>query len=500
MERRLLLGGLLALAAAPAAASLPPSPEGARTMAASPEAMRRLAGRLLRLEEDGLDPAWYGFDAAQAQDPYAIAETAGRALTDLVQGRVRQLPGRVDLRRDADAQALAGWFDRIAAAAEPAAILDAAARETPDAAPLRAALAQARARAEAGPWGQVPAGDGRVLEPGRSDSARVPALRARLAATDADFARNPGDGPLYDDRLVAALRRFQTAAGLEPDGRVGPATLAALNQTPQQRVDQLRVALDMRRAAAAAPRDRHVEVNVPDFRLLVREEGQVLMDMPVIVGRPDRATPMIVTRLTSVQFNPPWGVPRRNATQDLLPRLRRDPQAVAQQGFRIFQRVGGEVVEINPMSVNWHAVTPDRFPFFIRQDPGEANALGRLKFNMPNGDDIFLHDTPDRRLFQRASRAFSSGCIRLSRPMDLLLLLLQDNPGWDEARVGRALDGGQTSVTAFRRQLPLRLHYDTVVVEGGRVRVRQDLYGLDAAYARAMAVARPPGVPMASRA
>lgn len=504
MERRLLLGGLAALIAGPAAATnrpivTPMAPsEGTRTLAASPEALRRLGERLLRLDEDGLSPGWYGLDAVRAQDPHAVANAAAGALTDLVQGRVTQLPGRVDLRRSTDPAALAAWFERIAAAEEPAAVIDAAAHRAPGILPLKSALAAARLRAETG-WGRVPRGNGRVLETGRSDAVRVPALRARLAATDPVFAADPGDGDLFDTRLADAVRRFQAQAGLEADGRVGGATMAALNRTPQELVDQLRVALDMRRAEAPAPRDRHVDVNIPDFRLAVIEEGRTLMDMIVIVGRPDRATPMITTRLTSVQFNPPWGVPQRNAAQDLLPRLRRDPQAVAQRGFRIFQRVGGETVEIDPMSVDWHAIRPDRFPYFIRQDAGDANALGRLKFIMPNRDDIFLHDTPDRHLFRMADRAFSSGCIRLDRPMDLLLLLLSGNGGWDQARADRVLDSRQTIVIALRRALPIRLHYDTVMVRGNEVRIRQDIYGLDAAYARAMATPVREGVPLASR-
>lgn len=509
MERRLLLTGLTALAATPAlAANRPPvgrPPVGgaalppdavARTLSASPAAMMRLGQRLMRLHEDGFDPTWYGLGADTSQDMFAIADAAGRALTDLVQGRVTSLPDRADLLRDRNPAALAAWFERIIQSAEPAEVIEAAAMRAPGMVPLKAALAAARLRAEMG-LPEVPTGNGRVLNPGRSDELRIPALRARLAAEDPEFAADPGEGALYDPNLLAAVRRFQRAAGLEPDGLVGPATMAALRRTPRDLVSQFRVAMDMRRAAPPPPSERHVDVNIPDFRLVVNEGGRTIMDMIVIVGRPDRATPMITTRMTAVQFNPPWGVPQRNASQDLLPRLRRDSQAVIQQGFRIFQRVGGETVELDPMSVDWHSINPQRFPFFIRQDAGDANALGRLKFIMPNGDDIFLHDTPDRHLFRRVDRAYSSGCIRLNRPMDMLMLLLEDNPGWTQARADRVLESRQTIVTSLRRPLPIRLHYDTVVVQGNEVRVRQDIYGLDRAYARAMEArdARP----MASR-
>jgi murein L,D-transpeptidase YcbB/YkuD len=253
-------------------------------------------------------------------------------------------------------------------------------------------------------------------------------------------------------------------------------------------VDQLRVALDMRRAAVAETGDRRIEVNVPDYRLQVLEDGREILGMAVIVGRRDRQTPMLRVRMTAIQFNPPWGVPERNAREDLLPRLRRNPQEVMERGFRVFQFVGGERVEVDPRTVDWSQYNAQRFPFVIRQDAGDANALGRIKFIMPNGDDIFMHDTPDRHLFRRPDRAFSSGCIRLSQPAELMSLLLEGTPGWDVARAQRAIDSRVTSAVSLRRPLPTLLRYQTVAVEqGGGVRIRPDIYDLDAAYARAMA-------------
>lgn len=490
MDRRAFLAAIGALAAAPGTGRAQPRP-----VSAGPEAIARLGQRLLRLEEDGLDPRWYDLHAGNAADPAAVLRATGLALTDLLHGRGGVPAGRVDLRRDPAAHPLAPWVTQIAEAAEPAEVLDRAALSAPDAAVLKAALAVARARGER-PWPTVPTAGG-TLEPGAFDS-RIPALRARLAATDPQLAARPGAGQEYDAALVAAVRRFQQAQGLDADGRVGNATFAALNRNPQASVQQLRVALDMRRGLAPIPPERRVEVNIPDFRLLVQEGERTLMDMIVVVGRPARATPMITTRLTSVQFNPPWGVPHRLAKEDMLPRLRRDPQAMAQRGFRIFRRIDGELVEIDPTTVDWRAIHPDRFPFIIRQDAGDANALGRLKFIMPNGDDIFLHDTPDRQYFRRVERAFSSGCIRLDRPMEFLMLLLDGQPGWDQPRVDRVLASRATSVVALRRPLPIRLHYNTVTVAGTEIRARQDIYGLDEAYARAME-ARANRVPVAQR-
>jgi murein L,D-transpeptidase YcbB/YkuD len=468
-------------------------------MTASSEALRRLAERLSRIEEDGLDPGWYGLNPQSLQDPAAIARGAGLVLTDLVQGRVPSLPGRMDLQHEASATTLSEWMRRIAESAEPAEVLDRASLPTRETATLKAALADARARALTG-WPGFLVG-GRTLEPGALDEARVNALRARLVATDPVLAADPGSGPVYDEKLQAAVRRFQAAVGTDTDGRIGRTTMLALNRSAQSVVRQLRVAMDMRRGAPARPRDRRVEVNIPDYRLKVFEDGRILMDMAVVVGSVARQTPMIQARLTAVQFNPPWGVPARNAKEDLLPRLRRDAAAVRARGFRIYQRTDGELTEVDPTTVDWSTVNANQFPYFIRQDAGDASALGRLKFIMPNRDDIYMHDTPDRQYFRVADRARSSGCIRLEKPREFLMLLLEGTPGWDRPRVDRILAGTNTSVSPIHRQLPVRLHYSTVTVEGSEVRVRQDIYGLDAAYARAMeGRRRAPGIPMAAAA
>jgi murein L,D-transpeptidase YcbB/YkuD len=474
MDRRQFVASLAAFGAVAGRARA----QGPRGMAASSEAMGRLLQRLARLDEDGLDPRWY--EVAPGMGEAAVARAAGLAIADLVQGRAAIPASRVDLRRDAAAHPLGPWLQRLAETAEPALLLDRASLLHPDAPALRAALARLRAMPASAP---VPTAGG-TIEPGMVDPLRVPALRARLLVHDPVLAAAPGDGETYDEVLQAAVRRFQATAGLEADGRIGAATFAALNRSPEAAARQLRVALDMRRGMAAVPTERRVEVNVPDFRLVVVEGARTLLDMAVVVGRPSRATPMIATRLTAVQFNPPWGVPQRLAREDLLPRLRRDPASVQARGFRIFTTVEGERVEVDPMSVDWRSVSAERFPYVIRQDAGDSNALGRLKFIMPNGDDIYLHDTPDRAYFRRSDRAQSSGCIRLERPMDFLYLVTEGT--LERSASERMLASRVTSVTPLRRALPVRLHYATVSVEGTEARVRQDIYGLDEAYARSM--------------
>ena len=467
----------------------------AQDLAAEGQGLDRLAGRLRRLDEDGLDPAAYAVPADG--DRAALGRAAGAALADLLHGRVKDLPGRADLRRDTGRTPLGPWLAELAAAPDPAAVIDRAALLPPDAAPLKAALARAKALAAGGGWERIPGGaPAETIEPGVHDPLRVPPLRARLAATDPTVQR--GDSPIYDAALQDAVRRFQATLGLEADGRVGRITLAALNRPPEASLRQLRVALDMRRGMAPPPAERRIEVNVPHGVLQVMDGDRAVLEMAVIVGRPARATPMMRVRLNAVQFNPPWGVPERNAKEDLLPRFRRDPRAMMEKGFRVYGMVDGQRVEIDATSIDWSSVSPTRFPYFIRQNAGDNNALGRIKFIMPNTEDIFMHDTPDRYLFRRPDRAFSSGCIRLEKPMELLDIVMEGMGGWDRGRVARVLDSRQTSSASLARTFPVRLHYTSVVVQGGEVRMRSDIYGLDEAYARALDAGAPGRARLAS--
>jgi murein L,D-transpeptidase YcbB/YkuD len=466
---------VLGAASAGLSASLPPC-----ASAASRTAQEGLARRLEVLAEDGFDPRHYDLPGA------ALMSRAEAALRDLVLGRVAALPGRVDIRRDAARADFPAWRDRFYASADPASVLDQAAALHPDAAPIKAELARLRAIAARGGWPAIEGNLASTLEPGSHDAARVAQLRARLAVLDPEVLRGvAAESPSYDARLEAAVRRFQAAEGLEADGRIGRLTWAALNAPVEARIGQLRVALDMRRGLAAPP-ERRIEVNIPHFRLKLTDAGRLVQDMVVVVGRVDRQTPTLDVRLVAVQFNPPWGVPDRNAREDLLPRFRREPGRMQALGYRLYQRIDGELTEIDATTVDFSAYSKDRFPFIIRQDPGEANALGRIKFVMPNRDDIFMHDTPDRHLFRRPERAFSSGCIRLERPMDLLAEAFNGMPAWNQERIDRALEGGVTQGVSLTRAIPVRLHYDTVMVEAGSVVMRRDIYGLDAAYLRAL--------------
>ncbi|MDW8399766.1 MAG: L,D-transpeptidase family protein [Acetobacteraceae bacterium] len=489
MFRRDLLARAAALPLVALGAGLPGAGRATASgaFAAGSGAVERLRRKLEALAAEGLitprPAAAEAMTAAFGAPSAGLWRAAAEALAELLHGALPSPPQRPDVRRDVAAVPLEPWLARLSAAAEPAEVLEAAIALDPWAAPLRAEMGRLRARQAAGGWPGFPRGAN--LEPGQRDP-RVPALRARLAAEDPAVASLPDSGTLYDRPLVEAVRRWQAANFLEPDGRIGRMTQKALDEPVEQRIAQCIATLDMRRAAARPGPERLVEVNLPAFWLTVTEGGRRLLEMAVIVGRPDRPTPLLDVRMTAIQFNPPWGVPERNARQDLLPRFRRDPVAMRERGFRLFRVVNGERVEVDPTEVDWSRITDRNFPFVVRQDAGDANALGRIKFVMPNSEAIFMHDTPDRHLFRTVDRAYSSGCIRLSRPMEFLDLLIEGLAGWDRARAERSIASGVTSTIGIRTPPRVLLSYRTTEVAEGRVRMRPDFYDLDLAYVQAM--------------
>jgi L,D-transpeptidase YcbB len=437
-----------------------------------PAVAQRLAPVLAAAAEHGLDPAHY----PTGSDATGMARAVAQFAFDLGQGRVASLPDRPDIVRAPPARHLADTLALLAAAPDPASALLGLAPSTPLYRALRAELARARA---ASGWPDF--APGTTLNPGTYD-ARIPAIRARLAGFEPGL-RQGADPQLYDAALVQAARRFQAAHGLDPDGRLGRFSQAALAEQPAARAARLAANMDAERALRAPAMELMLEVNVPAYSLVAKENNQEILAMKVVLGKPARATPLMWTRMTGAVFNPPWGVPQRLAKEDMLPRLRADPHAMVARGFRFY--AGGS--EIDPTTVDWRAVRPDRFPYVIRQDPGDGNALGKVKFNLVNNLDIYMHDTPDRRYFATDIRAFSSGCIRLERPMDMLALLMAEN-GMDRTHLQALIDRRTTSGLAARRPIPTRLSYRTGTLDAaGQVVLRTDIYGLDAAYARAMA-------------
>jgi murein L,D-transpeptidase YcbB/YkuD len=297
------------------------------------------------------------------------------------------------------------------------------------------------------------------------------ALRERLLLTGDLSALSAGDA---QDDLTDAVKRFQRRHGLAVDGRVGPNTLAVLDVPLTTRIAQLE--LNKRRFEALPDLGpSYIQVNTAAASLEVIEQSRSVMEMSVIVGDRYHPTPAFHSYVTSVVFHPPWNVPHSISVREILPKLRRDPGYLARQEMVILNRPD------DPFGrrVNWATVTAASFPFQLQQRPGPLNALGVLKFNIPNEFDVYLHDTPARTLFGQPKRALSHGCIRVSKPRELAAWLLGPH-GWDNADIDAALGSQRTRQVSVERIVPVHVFYFTAFVDAeGQINFREDAYDRD---------------------
>lgn len=337
------------------------------------------------------------------------------------------------------------------------------------------------------------------LSPGQW-SKDVPALREILQRTGMmdggpDIAL-PGDSPVvspsavnvkkknsstapavYDRQLVEAVKRFQTWQGLGADGVIGQSTRDWLNVSPAQRAGVL--ALNIQRLRLLPGKlSTGIMVNIPAYSLVYYLDGNQVLASRVIVGRPDRKTPMMSSALNNVVVNPPWNVPPTLARKDILPKVQNDPGYLEQHGYTVIRGWNSKET-INPYHVDWSTITASNLPFRFQQAPGARNSLGRYKFNMPSSDAIYLHDTPNHNLFQKDTRALSSGCVRVNKASELANMLLQD-AGWNDSRISDALKQGDTRYVNIRQNIPVNLYYLTAFVGAdGRPQYRTDIYNYD---------------------
>ncbi|MDM3467265.1 L,D-transpeptidase [Citrobacter sp. Cb041] len=328
------------------------------------------------------------------------------------------------------------------------------------------------------PWPQLTSTA--TLRPGEW-SNDIPALREILRRTGmlesvVSTAAKEGRSA-YDRELVDAVKRFQTWQGLGADGAIGPATRDWLNVTPAQRAGVLALNIQRLRLLPGTL-STGIMVNIPAYSLVYYQNGNQVLASRVIVGRPDRKTPMMSSALNNVVVNPPWNVPPTLARKDILPKVWNDPGYLERHGYTVMRGWNSKET-IDPWQVDWATITASNLPFRFQQAPGARNSLGRYKFNMPSSDAIYLHDTPNHTLFQKDSRALSSGCVRVNKASELANMLLQD-AGWNDTRISDALKQGDTRYVNIRQNIPVNLYYLTAFVgPDGRTQYRTDIYNYD---------------------
>jgi murein L,D-transpeptidase YcbB/YkuD len=396
----------------------------------------------------------------------ALTVTLMRYISDLHIGRVN--PQRVDFLLDVGSKRydLPKLVQSLLDAPDLAARLETVEPPYDGYRRLRTALGRYVQLAREGDGPPLP--PAKLVEPGQTWEGVRP-LAARLAHLG-DLT-GPVSGDVYGGPLVDAVKRFQERHGLAADGRIGPATLAALAVPLSRRAEQIRLSMERWRWAPASFDAPPIVVNIPEFRLRAYDGKQgVGLTMPVVVGKsyPGRKTPVFAGSMTYLVFRPYWNVPPSIARKEIRPRMATDPGWARRNGYEV---VDGRV----------------------RQKPGDNNALGRVKFMFPNPMNVYLHDTPSRSLFARARRDFSHGCIRLQDPPALAAWVLRDDPRWTKESIARAMTSGpQDAHVTLPHPIPVLLVYATAVApEDGTVRFFEDIYGHDATLEDALAEGYP---------
>ncbi|MHA1522821.1 MAG: L,D-transpeptidase family protein [Alphaproteobacteria bacterium] len=445
---------------------------------------------LLRAQEHGLNPADYGAQTiallTSVRSVSGLADVEirlSKALLefgrDLSVGRVEPSSIAKDIRIFPEGPGADAILADVArAGTDINEFVAGLAPESPNYARLKQTLADYRALAAQGGWTKVPPGE--VLKPGMT-SPRVAILRARLTESGDFQPGATGDNALYDEGLAAAVKRFQARHGLEVDAIVGAGTLGALNVSVEQRIDQMGLNMERRRWMADDLGQHYVFVNLADFELKVVRDGKTVHTARVVAGKPFFRTPVFSKNMTYMVVNPYWNVPPSIARKELLPKLQRDPGALQAQNIRILANWSANARQVDPYSVDWSQYSTKRnIPFKLRQEPGNKNALGRVKFMFPNKFNVYLHDTPSKNLFSRAVRSFSHGCIRVQNPLDFAAVLLKTQPDWTPNRLARVVDEGRRRVVRLKKPIPVHLTYLTAWVnKDGSVNFRSDIYGRD---------------------
>jgi L,D-transpeptidase YcbB len=418
---------------------------------------------LAAADTDGLDPSDYPTpDFKAAATPDALADAELRLTASVLTYARHAEAGRIHFSRvSADifytpaVPEIADVLAKMAEAKDVDEALESYNPPQPGYKALRAKLAEVRTQgAETGPARIAP---GPVLKVGMKDE-RVPKLRDRLGLAAVD------DDTTFDKALAEAVKKYQRGQDLSPTGTLNNATVEALNGIHHNRTADIIIA-NMERWRWM-PRDlgkTYVMVNIPAYGLRLIRDGSLLWSTRIVVGQPAKPTPLISAAMQYITINPTWNVPPSIIQNEYLPALQQDPEALDRIGLRVEHNPDGTI--------------------HIYQPPGDANALGRIRFNFPNKFLVYQHDTPDKYLFAREKRAYSHGCMRVQDPVkyaELLLSIELPKEGYTQERIRRMFGSSEENIN-FPQPIPVHITYQTAYVDdAGKLVILEDVYGRDA--------------------
>jgi murein L,D-transpeptidase YcbB/YkuD len=305
----------------------------------------------------------------------------------------------------------------------------------------------------------------------------VAILRNRLSISQGEIIADTDDANLFDSSLHQQLVIFQKRNGLPFDGVMGQKTIEALNIPVDDRIASIEANLERWRWINDSLGKKHIQVNIADFKLQLIENKKVVFETEAIVGKTYRKTPVFSSSMTYMVLNPDWTVPPTILKNDVIPAVRKNQIYLAQKNMKVFKRDG---TEINPSTIDWQKAASGSFPYMIKQSPGKDNALGKVKFMFPNEHNVYIHDTPSRELFAQNERIFSSGCIRVNRPIELAKILLKEHPSVSADEVDKILQQTTSRTIKLESAIAVHLIYLTAWADDeGIVYFRRDIYDRD---------------------
>ena len=290
---------------------------------------------------------------------------------------------------------------------------------------------------------------------------------------------------IFDEDLKNAVISFQKTHGLFADGIVGLQTQRFLNTSAKDKIKQIRLNLERMRWLPRDFGEKYILINIPDYRLKMIENNEIKLNMAVVVGETKHPTPIFSDNMSYIVLNPNWNIPESIAKKEILPKLLKDPNYLASKGIDIYQGWHKDSEKVDTTEILDTLILQDvqGVPNFrFTQGPGDENPLGRMKFMFPNKHAVYLHDTPAKSLFNNARRAYSHGCIRLSKPQELLTTIINEDKTINSERVNQILseDIEKEKAIGLSKKIPVHIIYLTTFVdENGKLQFREDIYNYD---------------------
>lgn len=339
---------------------------------------------------------------------------------------------------------------------------------------LQLAISQYEPFVANGGWEEIPQ-EAYQLTLGNSSPAVIALKRRLIGGGDMPWAENVND--TFDAQTDAGVRVFQARHGLIINGQIDEPTWYAMNVPAQQRLQQLYLNYTRVQSMAANLNPRYVVVNIPAATIEAVNDGMVEQRHTAVVGRVERATPIMASKISQINFNPYWHVPKSLVRQDLTKYMQENPNYLTEQNIFIYDGSGNKV---DPSTINWAGITDEQVNYMYRQEPGAANSMGHCKINFYNPYDCYLHDTPSKALFGENARFHSSGCVRVEGVNQLVNWLLRDNGDWDQNKVDMTFESLQRLDVECQARVPIHTTYITAWANRqGTVSFRDDVYKFD---------------------